>query len=307
MIIRPAQPGDRAALEAIAAQTWDGDDYLPRVLDEWLSDPNDGFFVADFRGRAVGVSKITRQGKGEWWLEGLRVDPAYRRAGVGRILHHFMLNQLRQTGRGMVRYSTASDNQASLRLGYETGFQCVGIFRLYEAEPLHEPETRLAALGPGDLGRVRAWLDQSEVFARSQHGIEHEWVWLRLTDERLAERLAAGLVYGWPGPQDDLAGVLIANGTEQHERYPENALKLAYLDAAPDALEALGTAARRLAAAQGREWAGLKFPDWPERAEILERAGWERAWDENVLLLQRDLNLTEQADVRVETLPSPPE
>ena len=96
--IRPAQPADRPALEAIARQTWDGDDYLPRVLTNWFDDPHGGFFVALLRDQVIGAGKVTRFAEGEWWLEGLRIDPAYQGHGFARVLHHFLMNQSRWFG-----------------------------------------------------------------------------------------------------------------------------------------------------------------------------------------------------------------
>ena len=43
--IRPLTVEDRPAVEAIADQIWEGNDYLPAVFDRWLAD-EDGLFCA---------------------------------------------------------------------------------------------------------------------------------------------------------------------------------------------------------------------------------------------------------------------
>ncbi|GAB4422181.1 MAG: hypothetical protein Kow00106_19340 [Anaerolineae bacterium] len=305
LVIRSAQPDDRAALEAIAAQIWDGNDYLPRVLDAWLSDPYDGFFVATLRDRVIGVCKITRLDDEEWWLEGLRVDPAFQGHGFGRILHHFAVNHVRQHGEGVLRFSTSSENSAVQRLARETGFSRVAVFLPLGADALDEPLVHLVPLLPADAPRIRAWLDRSAHFAACQRSLEWNWSFYFLTDARLHERLAAGLVYGWPdaAAPEGLRGLLIANSTER-DRWPDQpVLKLAYLEAAPADLTALALDARRLAAQLGRVYVRLKALDQPEVLSALEQAGYLCESDHHLYLYAREVSLTAHADVQLDELP----
>ncbi len=301
--IRAASEADRAQLEAIAAQTWDGDDYLPRVIDDWLKDPHDGFYVATLRDRVVGVIKLTRFAPGEWWMEGLRVDPAYQGHGFARILHHFVINQVRQRGEGTVRFATAAHNEAVRQLARETGFERVACYLPYGADILDEPVQGWQQLTAADLGRVRAWLDQSAHYARAQQSMEWDWTYYRITDARLRERLDAGLVYGWPGSANGNmtpGGVLIVNPTG-NDRWPgDPTLKVAYFDV-PDAdLAPAAHDMRRLAATCNRSRVRIKLYNAPERITALEAAGFEHEWDGEVWLYSRDVHLTQHADVRVE-------
>ncbi|MGQ9851090.1 MAG: GNAT family N-acetyltransferase [Aggregatilineaceae bacterium] len=306
LVIRPAQPSDREALEAIAAQIWDGNDYLPRVLDTWLNDPYDGFFVATLRDRVIGVSKITRLDEAEWWLEGLRVDPAFQGYGFGRILHHFAVTYVRQHGQGVVRFSTSSENKAVQRLARETGFSRVAIYVPLGADVLDEPVAHLSPLSAQDAPRVRAWLDGSAYFVACQRSIEWNWSFYYLTDARLTERLSAGLVYGWAesdAPQG-LRALVIANPAER-DRWPDQpVLKIAYLDAAPANLTALAQDIRRLAAHLGRVYVRLKVLEQPDWLAAFEAAGYLRESDHLLWLYARDVSLTAHADVRLEELPS---
>lgn len=302
--IRPAQPSDRAALEAIAAQTWEGSDYLPRVLDTWFNDPDGGFYVVTIADRVIGVGKMTRYGDGEWWMEGLRIDPAFQGQGLARVLHHFILNQVRQVGSGVVRFSTASNNQAVGKLASETGFQLVGKFMIYWAAVLDEPAEGLRKLGEPDLPRLRAWLKSSAYYGLVQHSIESEWSYQFLTDERLAARLKSGLVYGWL-PTDQIAGVVIFN-ENSFERFPSpNVIKVGYLDAALPDWPLIVRDARRVAAALGSQEIQLKVLDQPERIAAIEQAGFVNDWEDGLglLLYSREISLTQKAEVRTENLP----
>jgi ribosomal protein S18 acetylase RimI-like enzyme len=303
LTIRLARREDRAALEAIAEQTWDGDDYLPDVLDNWFDDPYEGFYVAVLRDQVVGAAKITRFADDEWWLEGLRVDPAYQGQGLARILHHFALNQVRQMGSGVVRFSTASTNEAVNRLAQETGFVRAAAFLPYGADALNEPVHAVRLLNPDDAPRVQAWLDQSAYVAAAQHSYEADWVFYRLTAERLADLLAAEQVYGWSPTNhpDPLSGILILSPADQ-TRWPDDpTLRVALLDAADRADAARDV--RRLAAQLGRVRVRTRVLNRPEWVAALDRAGYFREWDAEIWLYARDISLTEHADVRTGDMP----
>ena len=295
--IRMAHPADRAALESIAAQIWGGDDYLPRVLDDWFNDPYDGFYVATWHDQVIGVMKVTRFDEAEWWLEGLRVAPAFQGQGVSRILHHFAVHQVRQRGHGVVRFSTSSDNDAVIKLAAESGFVRVAEYQPYGADALAEPVAGLWPLGPSDLPRVHAWLETSSHFAQAQRSLEWDWSFYFLTETRLAERLAAGLVYGWPqaGNRAHLAGLVIVNPAVEQNRWPEDALKVAYCDAGE--MTAVARDVRRLAAALGRMRVRWIVFNHPARMAAVELGGYMLEWDSEVWLYRRAVSLTEHADL----------
>lgn len=309
IVIRAADPADRPALEAIAAQTWEGRDYLPRVLDRWFRDPHGGFFVATLHGQVAGVIKLTRFAPEEWWIEGLRVDPAFQGQGVSRVLHHFAVNRLRQMGEGVARFSTSSDNRAVRKLANETGFQHVASYLAYGADVLREPVESLAALGPDDAARVRAWLDASAHYVEAQRSLEQNWSYYFITGERLAACLESGLVYGWPGAYSEsnggraaLGGVVIVNPLEKSQA-DDPVLRVGYLDAPVHDLAAVGRDVRRLAASLDRGRVRIKAFKQADRLAALESAGYECEWDSEAWLYARDVRLTQHADVRTEQIP----
>ncbi len=55
-LIREAKPEDRPFIEEIAKLTWDGEDYLAGVFDEWLGD---NFYVLELDGKVIGTAKLT--------------------------------------------------------------------------------------------------------------------------------------------------------------------------------------------------------------------------------------------------------
>lgn len=302
--IRPVTAADRAAIEAIAAQIWDGEDYLPFVLDAWLADVG-GLFCAGVIGeRVVAVAKLTHMGGDQWWLEGLRVDPAFQGMGLGRIMHHYVVNYSRRYAPGTLRFSTASSNQAVIRMAAETAFQRVAAFVAYgaEADPAI-PIDRLVRLEPGDIDRAWARLIKLPYFEAAQRTLEDSWRFLPLTPDRLRERLAAGQVYGWARPGDTLglAGLAILNAPRGSTGEEEAArLYVGYADALPDEFAALAMALRGLAARQGFERVSWKVLDDAGLLTRLKAAGYQQRWDEQVLLFARELSLTEHAMIRTQ-------
>jgi hypothetical protein len=74
MIIRPARPGDRPAMERICVQTWEWGDYIPEVWDDWLADEQGLPIVCELEGRVVAGGDARRS----------RVPPPRHRPAVAR-------------------------------------------------------------------------------------------------------------------------------------------------------------------------------------------------------------------------------
>ena len=87
LVIREAQKNDKQDVQEITRFTWEGQDYIDKVFDEWLEDGH--FFVAEIENKVIGTAKLTIFPDKVGWLEGLRVHPQYRGQGIGRKLQDF--------------------------------------------------------------------------------------------------------------------------------------------------------------------------------------------------------------------------
>ena len=74
---------DKADVLEFCKGIWDGEDYIDQVWDPWFRDPNGILAVAEYKGHAIGCSKVSRIAQGQWWLEGFRVDPQCQGMKVG--------------------------------------------------------------------------------------------------------------------------------------------------------------------------------------------------------------------------------
>ncbi len=146
MLIREARPEDKPFIEEIARLTWDGEDYLARVFDEWLEDG--GFYALEVDGKVVGTAKLTILPGKVGWLEGLRVHPDYRGRGYGRKLHNFMLGlgeRLAREGKiEALEFATYFLSRESIAMAKRDGFYIKAKFfnfgaKVADFEP-EEPE-----------------------------------------------------------------------------------------------------------------------------------------------------------------------
>src|SRR5258706_10669453 len=170
--VRPARPEDRDAVLAFCARTWGDGDYIAEVWDDWLGDQRGVLLVATLDERPVGLIHVRKLSADEAWLEGIRVDPAVHRQGVGRVLTSRGLVAARERGAGVARLFTTWDNVAAQAMFGAFGFTRIAQVTYYEAAA--EDAVQAGAPrggGPGQrLGTPRAG------------GVERMWGWLEETN-----------------------------------------------------------------------------------------------------------------------------
>ena len=198
--IRPARAEDREAVFAFTARTWDDGDYIPYVWEQWLTDPTGALLVAARAGRAVGMTHVQMLSADEAWLEGIRVDPAVRREGLGRALTARALAVARERGAKVARLFTDEDNLASQQMVTGFGFDRVASFTGYvaPADPRAEPHalppgSALRAPGTGDLERVWAFLKASNLVPLNGGLLVQAWRAYSINTALLERRLALAL------------------------------------------------------------------------------------------------------------------
>lgn len=292
-VIRPARSSDREQAFAISAQIWDGDDYIPEVWEAWLADPGGQFAVATLRGRVAGFAKLTQYGPGEWWLQGLRVDPKYRGRGVARALHDRLIELAGRTSPGKLRYATGGNNTASQHIGLTSGFELVGHYLRLRAPALTRAESAalelpaLVAWRKADVPGLEQFLRRSACLRANRGLYAAAWTWYELTPERLAAHVAARTAYGWRDAQGRVAALALIE-----QRPGEEQLRVNFADArrsGPLSLTALGMALRDLARRRRRKHVALEVPVDSFWQRALEKAGYGLAWDPgySLVLLER--------------------
>ncbi|MGE5335327.1 MAG: N-acetyltransferase family protein [Nitrososphaerota archaeon] len=288
--VRPARPEDRDAVLAFCAHTWDDGDYIEYVWDDWLADTRGVLLVGLLDGTPVAINHMRMVSDDEAWLEGIRVDPAYRRAGFGRIMVSRTLVAARDHGATVARLFTSSDNSASQAMIARFGFVRVAEMVRYRGPALGpDGGVRLATLahpGPDAFERIWDWLVQSNL-APLTGGLEYaNWQARALTEPLLRDYLATGqvrLIEEW----DTIQALAIAAASEEDAGEPPT-LAVRYIDGLADSIGRLGLALRAEAAAQNRARVELWLPDLLILHDAMDGAGYERD-DETMLVYAREL------------------
>ncbi|HHR85460.1 MAG TPA: GNAT family N-acetyltransferase, partial [Candidatus Acetothermia bacterium] len=125
MTLRKATAADKPRITKISSQIWDGDDYVPEVLDDWLADPNGEVIVAIVDGKLISFARRSYILPGYAWFEGARTDPAYRNSGVAQEISHYFLQAVQREGADKIGLSTYIDNEASIHIIEKNGFRKV--------------------------------------------------------------------------------------------------------------------------------------------------------------------------------------
>ncbi len=229
--VRAAQAEDRAIVLAFCEHTWEWGDYIERAWDGWLSDPEGRLLVATANEKPVGVVHLQMLTENDAWIEGLRVDPAQRKQGIGRALNETAMAEAMNRGATDIRLATESINTASIQLARSLHMRQVGAFTLYSAAPILLPSkraiqetTQVATLD--DLDAIIDYLNVSNVFPLTGGLYYVKFTACPITTELLEQKIAQQNVYllrRW----DRLDGLAIA---EQREEQQEQRLSIGYID-----------------------------------------------------------------------------
>jgi RimJ/RimL family protein N-acetyltransferase len=124
--IRRLRDSDRDDILEMSRHTWEGHDYLSSVVDEWLHDPRSHFYGVEVDGHVVAVGNLRLLEDG-WtgWMEGLRVHLEYRGRGFANDITLYFVGKAESLGVGRLRYTTSTENAASVRLAKMAGFRKV--------------------------------------------------------------------------------------------------------------------------------------------------------------------------------------
>lgn len=130
-IVRPAKPSDKKPLMEFISRIWGGHDYIPRVWDEWMRERGAKTFVVEVDGKPVGMNRVKFLEDGSAWLEGARVHPEYRGAGLASLLGRNSIRVAERRGRKVLRLVSNSRNRSALRQVAKMGFDEIARMSVY--------------------------------------------------------------------------------------------------------------------------------------------------------------------------------
>lgn len=228
----------RAGLFSISRKIWEGEDYIPTVWDEWISE--DGFYTILLGDRIAGCMKYTRLPRNEIMLEGLRMDPDLGGLGYASIAVEFFMGLVDQQEPSTLRFATSDENVYSHHFGEKYGFHQVASFyhrylkgpeireKLDDIRRVMDAVTKLNGSGrsEGGEGRIRqtrgddfqdvlAYLKGSEEWEPAKNLLSYGWVFYPFTEEALKGLLDSK--YSFIGKQHGrITGVILADHSRQY-------------------------------------------------------------------------------------------
>ncbi|TET21610.1 MAG: GNAT family N-acetyltransferase [Candidatus Stahlbacteria bacterium] len=267
--LREATFKDRDGILRIASATWEGWDYVPLFLEDWIK--QGGLFVAEVGGEIVGVTKTSELSPGELWLEAIRVAEEHRRKGLGREIAEEQLKLALAASPKSIRLSTADVNTASLAIIHHLGFQEYALFDYFEQrEPLgtfRKVELDEKEFLAGAEVTEKAWVlvRSSEEFVASKGLLPHTWKFRNFTEELFRSLLEDGLVYVTP----EVGGVLVL----MRNRYTPESREIAFLEGDERSLEILSKLAQAKLASLPEGVRFLAFAASKRKHKILQHLG----------------------------------
>jgi ribosomal protein S18 acetylase RimI-like enzyme len=276
LTFRPVQSQDKDRIVAFTFNTWgdNEDDYIKDVFDEWMVDLYGEFTAAVLNEQVVGIAKLTDMGDDEWWFEGLRIDPVYRRQGVAAKLSRYHVALAKRLGGKVIRFMTGGGNAGSQAIGVRAGFEHIITYAAYLADASHEfalPVLLTIEDAPALLRRIDSPL------MRYQHGVYRvAWSAKTLTEAEIRRALEANLGYGLKDEAGQIAAWALLRDQDEgdSEDGDRKRLRVDHFDGELHAVTELGRRMRALAALQDQCVVSAGICDYPPLIQALVEAGY---------------------------------
>ena len=277
--LRDARQGDSSAVFAFTRKTWGQyGDFIPRVWARWIGEKQGRLIVAELGGVAVGLAKVTDFGRGEIWLEGLRVDPRYRGAGIARAINVEVLRTLKKLKPRAVRYCTGAGNRASRHIGDKFGFR-IATRRRYYWQKSRKGKLWGEFAGVADAREILEFMRRSKFLELSSGLVGHGWVFKELTPE-----LLRGLVKTRNVMVARRSGRITGVAVYTYE-VNDRSITLGFVDGDPEAIRRLARNAVYLAKMRGHEYSSISIPS-RHYPKLVESGGFRRKDSMGQLVLE---------------------
>jgi GNAT superfamily N-acetyltransferase len=282
--IRAALPDDKETVLEFCRHTWEWGDYIPRVWDVWLSDPQGRLLVATIDDQPVAIAQVTLLASEEAWLQGFRVVPAYQSRGIATELGQHCIRLAIQLGAKVIRYFTLAGNTPALRIGDKLGFQQVAAFVSYRAESTKDSPWQLSTARPEDLADALSFIKGSNTYKSSVGLYCTSWACHKLTLEKLRKHLNNGEVFILD-EMAQLRALAIVTMTSL-----EQGMVIGYIDGSPDAIRDLASALRGQSAKYACPQIEAELPEILSIQDAFRSAGYAPYPDKSFLVFELSLS-----------------
>ena len=179
--------------------TFSWGDYIDRVWDIWIREPNSIFLVAVVNEnnieKPIAISHGILIPEKIGWIEGIRVDPKYRSRKLATSMSLHILEYARKKGAVYSSAIVSIKNEASKGLMEKLGFKVISKWSYLSIKPIvllpelnnfmidNSTTTKVANLN--EYQQILNFLNQSDIFKASGKKFVNSWRWYDLTEDRL--------------------------------------------------------------------------------------------------------------------------
>ncbi|TFH30221.1 MAG: GNAT family N-acetyltransferase [Promethearchaeota archaeon] len=261
MEFRKLSHHDIPQIQEISKDIWEGDDYIPDVIDIWLND-SDGYAFGLFHEsnpngnqkfsepELIAFGRVKFLNLQRAWLEGGRVKASYQKQGLGTKLTEYAINYAIQKGVDWIQYSTYSENVGSISLAYQFGFlqkeylvYLVGEIStisdslvISDIQDAHEtPEQDLDSLIPLSIMDIFAFIQNN--FSPPLSDVNLGWTFVPIENDLFRENAGD---FDWYAFKHAFLRVETPNGASAHESPKNDEVFCTLYGSNPDAHQLLG-------------------------------------------------------------------
>lgn len=235
--VRRAIESDRPRILEISSQIWDGEDYVPELLDGWFADLEGELVVATIDAQVIAFAHRTWLSPGIAWFEGIRTDPVFQGRGAGKVITEYLIRAAREDGASLIELSTYIDNEASIYIIESYGFHLVGTFSYLERPvELELPESvgDPSCIHPLSEQETIEFVGHSEFLSLARRRFPRGWRFFPFDHDpcEAMARLRCRLGFR---EENELKAVLCIRQSPDHEGW----ITINFLDGTPAATRAL--------------------------------------------------------------------
>ena len=182
----------------LCKNTFSWGDYIDRVWDIWIREPNSIFLVAVNENnieKPIAIAHGIIIPEKIVWIEGIRVDPKYRSQKLATNMSLHILDYARKKGALYSSAIVSLNNDASKGLMEKLGFKMISKWTYISIKPIVFPDldnaiaynSKVAKLS--EYQQILNFLNQPDIFKLARKKFVNSWRWHDLTEDRLKKMI----------------------------------------------------------------------------------------------------------------------
>ncbi len=222
--IRRATKDDKDGILEVSRNIWDGEDYVPIVVDKWLDDElGELTVVENEEKKVVGFVKTDILREGEYWLQGIRVHPDFRGEGLGKMMTEYLVNTIKARGYKTMELSTYVEDEGSVHIIEKYGFKRTAAFKIFFTRRKERRNAKNYELAES-VDEIKGVLDSEEMRAAKGY-LSFDWVFVRAGEDILKKLIDRKEVYVLREGGKVKSTVILSDYMKK-----DNAVSIVYLD-----------------------------------------------------------------------------